>query len=219
MELKDVVSIVISAIAVLIALSTFLVNSFRKTSDDRHALRGSLNDVISKIFSVRIEQVKYIQDHPNWAQSELTLSVNNVLTAQLRSYARLADYIIPKIKGLVSDIELATVAETLAATGEQIDADAYWHAAIASAKSESQQIQYRRSYAAFLFGIGQLASGREEYQTALGLFRDNDDISKAQNGATYKFWGLCELRVDNRSMAENYFMYAKDLYSNVANDT
>jgi tetratricopeptide (TPR) repeat protein len=219
MEPKDYISISISAIAVLIALTSFVLSSYRKANDDRRALRASLNDVIAKIFSVGIEHAKYVQQNPNWAKTDLTLSVTRLLTAQLNSYARLADYIIPKIKGLVSDVELATVADAFAGTGDYAEASAYWKIAIAASKNKSQEVQYRRKFSMFLFGIGQVGDAREEFQRAINLFRDNDDISKAQNGATYKFWGLAELRVDNKKMAENYLLYARDLYTSITNDT
>ncbi len=218
MEAKDYLSIVISAVAVLIALSSFLLSSYRKTNDDRRALRSSLNDIIAKIFLVRIEYAKYIQGNPNWPQNDLAISVNNLFTSQLNSYARMADYIIPKISGLVSDIELATVAETFTSTGEQAGAVSYWQAAIRTCKNINQEVKYRRTYAAYLYNIGKLGDGREEFQKALDLFRDNDDTSKAQNGATYKFWGLCEIGVDNSTVANNYFCCSRDLYSSMANN-
>lgn len=221
MEPKDYLPILISAFAFLVSLGSFTLSfasSKRQTFEEQRVLRSSLNDVISRIFSARIEQAKYIQLNPNWMNNDLTIAVNNVYTSQLNSYARLAVYITEKIENLVTDVELATIAETFSGTGDHASATQYWEAAIHRVQNKNLEVQYRRNYATYLFGTGNIGAGRQEFQRAIDLFPESDDISQAQNGATYKFWGLNELRAKNKTMSDNYFAYAEDSYKSISRD-
>ncbi|MGC1886086.1 MAG: hypothetical protein WA709_08320 [Stellaceae bacterium] len=95
-------------------------------------------------------------------------------------------------------MELATIAETFSGTGDHASATQYWEAAIHRVQNKNLEVQYRRNYATYLFGTGNIGAGRQEFQRAIDLFPESDDISQAQNGATYKFWGLNELRAKNK---------------------
>jgi tetratricopeptide (TPR) repeat protein len=213
--------ILISAFAFLVSLGSFLLTldaSRKKAFDDQRIMRSSLNDIISKIFAAKIEQAKFVQINPNWMKDDLVIAVNSAYTYQLNSYARLAVYITEKIKNLVSDVEFATIAQTFAGTGDQVSAMQYWEAAIEQVTNKLYEVQYRRDYASYLFNIGNITKGRQEFQKALDLFSDSDDIGKSQNGATYKFWGLNELRAQNKKISENYFAYAEDLFKSISRE-
>ena len=80
--------------------------------------------------------------NPNWINDDLVIAVGNVDTSQLNSYAQLAVFITEKIGNLVADVELATIAETFAATGDQASAMQYWEEAMKVVRNKHAEVNY-----------------------------------------------------------------------------
>lgn len=120
MELKDVVTLVISSSAFLLSLIATIVSQRNKALEEERTLRSLLNDVIGKIRAARIDQAKYRADNKIRIGTDHNVDVViGLFNYQINSLARLAVYITEKIPKLVTDIELSTIADSFAWIGDQ----------------------------------------------------------------------------------------------------
>jgi ABC-type multidrug transport system fused ATPase/permease subunit len=92
MEPKDFITIVISVCAFVVSLVGFIVSrrsqrqeSARKEHEDERTLRSLMNETISNIRNVRIEQAKYQNEH--FGKDSNTNIVLNLFNYQINSLA------------------------------------------------------------------------------------------------------------------------------------
>lgn len=74
----------------------------------------------------------------------------------------------------------------------------------------------RRTFANYLFRIGNVGGGREQYKSALNLSPITDDYSKFTTGWTYGMWGYDELSLGNRKSATDLFGSAEEAFSTMS---
>ncbi len=219
MELKDLITLVISISAFFFSLIATTVSLRNKVHEEERTLRSLLNDAIGKIYAARIDQAKYRAD--NRALVGNIFDVDGAIglfNYQINSLARLAVYITEKIPKLVTDIEFATIADSFAWTGDQKKATQYWEIALTASKDRYYEILNRRSYANYLFTTGNVGAGREQYKKALNLSPVSDDFSKYDTGYTYRMWGVNERGTGNDVSAKDCFDKAAEAYKTISVD-
>ncbi len=224
METKDYLTIVISLIALLTSVVATVLSLRKKNYEEERTSRLQLNDTIGKIIGTRIEHAKYATDHPDVETNFATSAVLGTINYQMNSFARLAVYIAEKIPHLVTDIEYATVADAFGWTGDQPKALQYQNAAIEKSKEISRsddkhsEVFNRRSFANYLFTIGNVGAGREQYESALRLTPVKDDYSKYVTGYTHRMWGTSEGYASFPDEANDHFNKAEATYKTISNE-
>jgi tetratricopeptide (TPR) repeat protein len=213
MQLKDYLTIAVAVLAVVVSVIALIVSTRKQDTEDERTLRSLLNDTISQIHNARIDQAKYRGEHKGAEYVEVVAGLYNY---RINSAARLAVYAAEKIPSLVTDIELATIAGAFAWTGDQQKGLQYWEAAIAKSKDRYYEIVNRRDYANFLFTIGNIGAGRDQYKKAIDLSPISDDTSKYTTGYTYRMWGVNERAMGNDLSAKEYFDRAAEAYKAIS---
>jgi len=179
MENKDYITISVSILAFLLSLIATTLALRNKKHDDERNLRSLLNDSISKLRTIRIEQAKYRVENEGKKNIDFVAGLFNY---QINSLARLAVYISEQIPRLVTDIEYATIADAFGWTGDQQKARQYWEVSISNSRDKYYEIINRRDYANVLFTFGSVGEGRDQYEKALKLSPISDDTSKNLTG-------------------------------------
>jgi hypothetical protein len=173
--------------------------------------------VIGKIITSRVDQAKFFIDHPIMMAGTPAGFVQRMLAAQISAFSRLTSDIAVQIPHLVTDVEYATIASSLGATGDQHKAMELWDKAIKTSKERFYEVKNRQDFAAFLFGIGELEKGRDEFKKTLSVASGGDDVSKYMTGYTYMLQGACERVVGYNESATRYFLDAQQALNTISN--
>jgi len=115
-----------------------------------------LNEVIGKIIASRVDQAKFFIDHPIMIAGTPAGFVQRMLAAQISAFSRLASDIAVQIPHLITDVEYATIASSLGATGDQHKAMELWDKAIKTSKERFYEVKNRQDFAFYLFSVGEL---------------------------------------------------------------
>ncbi len=216
MEAKDYLPIAISVLGFIFSLFATGYSFRHKKYEEERAARAQLNETVGKIIGARIDHAKYLNEHPDVRDNFTTSNVLGSINYQINSFARLAVYVTERIPQLVTDIEFAAIADAFAWTGDQIKAQEYWRAAVSNSKDRHYEILNRRQFANYLFTIGDLGAGRDQYKRALELTPVKDDYSKYMTGYTYRMWAVNEAQVGNGKSASDHFELAEEAYKTIS---
>jgi tetratricopeptide (TPR) repeat protein len=216
MELKDVLTIAISVAAFALSLIAAVLTLQRKRLEEERTQRVLLSEAIGKIIAGRSEHAKFYAEHPDADQNNAMSAVIGMYNYQINTFARLAVYIAEKIPQLVSDIEYSIIADAFGWTGDQTQALKLWEITINRSKDNYYAMLNRRTFANYLFRIGNVGGGREQYKIALSLSPPNDDYSKFTTGWIYGMWGYDELALGNRKSATDLFGSADEAFSTMS---
>jgi hypothetical protein len=215
MELKDVLAVTISVAAFALSLIATVVTLQRKRVEEERTQRALLSEAIGKIIAGRAEHARFATEHPD-AKTAAAGTVLGQYNYQINSFARLAVYVTEKIPHLVSDIEYSVIADAFSWTGDQSQALKFWDVTINHSKDAYYEILNRRSFANYLFKLGNAGGGRDQYQLALKLSPVKDDNSKYMTGFTYGMWAYDELSLGNRRSASERFDNAVEAFTTIS---
>jgi hypothetical protein len=215
MEMKDVLAVTISVAAFTLSLIATVITLQRKRVEEERTQRALLSEAIGKIVAGRTEHAKFATAHPD-ANTVAAGMVFNQYNYQINAFARLAVYVTEKIPHLVSDIEYSVIADAFSWTGDQSQALKFWDVTISHSKDAYYEILNRRSFANYLFKLGNAGGGREQYKLALGLSPVKDDNSKFMTGFTYGMWAYDELSLGNRRSAQELFDNAEEAFTTLS---
>jgi tetratricopeptide (TPR) repeat protein len=217
MEPRDYLAIGVSVLAIVVSIIALIVSTRKKDKEDERMLRLSLNEVIGKIIASRVDQAKYFNDHPIMMANTPAGMVQRLLAAQISAFSRLASDIAVQIPHLVTDVEYATIASSLGATGDQHKAMEFWDKAVKTSKERFYEVKNRQDFAVYLFAIGELEKGRDEFKKTLSIASGGDDISKYMTGYTYMLQGMSERAVAYNENATRYFGDAQQAFNTISN--
>jgi len=218
MELKDFVTISISALAfILSAIATF-ISTIRGRYEEQRAIRNQLSETLNRIANTNIENAKLYHDtatkDPAYYQ-QLSAMMNQQQASLLNQAMYLADQ-IPK---LVTAVEMNTIAVANFNAGDVIMAEKYYRKAIEVSPNNYYRALAIRSYAGFLYTQRQFEEGRNQFQQSIKLISGGDNLSRYTNGYTYQMWAWNELNnAGVQSTAEQYFENAQSQFKNIDND-
>jgi hypothetical protein len=216
MEPKDVLTLTISIAAFALSAVATVLTLQRKRVEEERSQRALLSEAIGKIVASRTEHAKFYTEHPNADENTAMSAVLGMYNYQINAFARLAVYMTEKIPQLVSDIEFSIIADAFGWTGDQAQALKFWEITIRQSKDNYYAILNRRTFATYLFRIGNVGGGRDQYKTALTLSPVADDNSKYMTGYTYGMWGYDELSLGNRKSAADLFASADEAFSTMS---
>ncbi len=202
MELKDLVSVGISVVALaLSAFATWRSQAITRFEDKRMA-RSELTNILSKFVENDIENAKlwqqYAASDPRYAQqvSSMLATRNNQLIQQAR-------YWLDQVPDITSATDYFTLASASINASDLATAEIYYKKAIDASRGDVERAIMSRSYAATFFMRGRYEEGREYFRQALRAVTSSEDVAQFTNGMTYQIWGWQELNTAGNAREAN----------------
>ncbi|MSV28470.1 MAG: hypothetical protein EXQ52_06965 [Bryobacterales bacterium] len=188
----DILPTALSAAAFCLSVYA-TVTAQRQSSDERRrTIRGQLTDVLGKLTVLQLEGAKL--QHEAKSDQDYLATVRGVLSQQNGFLLEQAVYLSDEIPSLVKTYELNTIAVANATAGNLLLAEKYFKSAIKASPNPLYKSQAVRSYAMFLYPLGRLSEGREQFRKALAILKGEDNLVRSTNGQTYQMWAVSELR-------------------------
>lgn len=211
METKDLVSIVIAALAFMFSVMATTISLIRSKYEKQRIIRSQLSEILSQILSTNLENANLYQ---NVSQSDPMYfqTVSGILNQKAAFLLQQAMYLMNQIPGLVTEHEHNTVAVANANAGDLVMAEKHYSKAIEVSKTVYYRSLAMRSYAAHLFSQQKFEEGRKYFKKATTLLKGSDDYVRSANGSTYQMWGWYEL---NNANSEKR---AQELFENAMNE-
>lgn len=227
MEIKDILAIVLSSAAFILSLISTIITLRQKSSEmsqrsseTRRTVRDQLNQIIAEIIDINAEAQKI------WAKAERTQLDNTLLSILNQKnfvHTRQAVFLFAQEPTIITDVEYAAVASSLASTGDYKRAEDFWKKAIEiSSKSQEDMLNKvfnLRGYADFLYRYDDPLKGETEYQKAIISLNDVGDANKYTRGYTYRSQMLSELFISNTKKALDCYEEAKRIFNQIGNIT
>jgi tetratricopeptide (TPR) repeat protein len=220
MEPKDILTLTISALALLVASGTGIYTIIHGNYEQKRVILGQLNDVLDHISLLDVDRAKLYHEYSEkndlfYFQNSFVPTLNNRLETLLEQAMYLASQ--ESVGGLVPSPLLTIIAAANADIGRIDLAKEYHQKAIAVAKDNLYfQALATRSYAYFLFLQHDFEGGRERFRTAIKLFKGNESTTRSQRGETYLIWAKVERDVAGAQQpSQELFERAKSEYSEI----
>lgn len=221
MEVKDLVPIIIS----LVALSLSVLTIGRERAEERRTIRGQITDIVSNLISAISELDEVREDISSNKNDRYLGKKLDRLKRQINSLAEYVEYLIQERPDLVIAIDYANLAlgfETIAAYDKAI---IYWKKSIetfgrmkGSLYSLMSKGVSTRRYADLLFKQGQVDEGRDQFREAIILFTIEQDRACWEKGFTYIKWARNEASIQCIEDAERYLIKAEEVYKTIRSE-
>jgi tetratricopeptide (TPR) repeat protein len=215
LQIKDNVTIYISAVALAIAIINFFITVRQKKKEDQRILRSQLTDVLAKIVSLNLENAK-LPPHdllPPGTPSNIKAFFND----QRRFLVRQAVYIIDQLEPPVGSFEYLMIAVTYDYIDDVSSAKRYFELALQRAEDDINRGIITRSFARFCFSQGEHASARGLFDKAIEIFSGDSDRMKENRGETFYRWAKSEFEWGFSENAEDLFKRARKEFESKLN--
>lgn len=217
MEIKEIVGISISSLALVLSITATIISLIRSRYEKQRIIRSELSDTLSQIISGTLENAKLYRDASN--DPVYYQTVSSILNQQNAFLLNEAIYLIDQIPDLVTTIEYNTIAAANANSGQIIVAENYYLKAIAIAASNYHKALATRSYANFIFAQRRFEEGREQFRKSIALLKGGDNIVRLQNGLTYQIWAWNERNnAQSEGRPEELFESARTEFNGIDNE-
>jgi hypothetical protein len=209
--LPDINAQLLSALIACMALFVSVVNFHwtmkQKKSDSAASKRKLLTDLIYELLNVStaFEQVR-INEANGQAR---TIGLRRLLNSRRRFLVDYAERIASEIESQVSDIEYQTIAVAWDNAGNREKAKIYWEKCVEASPSSGMQVYNLRGHARFLFGIGQIAQGRDVYNKATLVQHANIEAYRFDGIDTLLMWAMAESEYGYNNEASRLVLMAK----------
>jgi hypothetical protein len=151
-----------------------------------------LTEVLEKISTLNLEFAKIPEN--GQSPSGLTAGMRGHIADQRRLLVRQAAYLATLIPELVNPFEYLVVAGCFADIDAVDEAEIFFRKAIVQVESEPLNLGIiTRGFGRFLFRLGELNQGREQYEAAVAVFSGDSDTMRFYRGDTYMRWASQEL--------------------------
>lgn len=206
---QDTLSIGISGVALLAAVSANFAASMTKRSDDRRAARSRVNDLCVRIAELNTTiQVFRVEQDAVAGLSVYNTKVNS-LVRQVAALATLARDILAQSGIKASAIEYALLADAIALNGDP-GAGALWKMAVDSAMTTHDRVDLLQRHADYLFTVGEAAAGEQSYAEARRAM--GGDASSFQLGRNQQLLAMSNANIGRAEVARAQFDDARRLY-------
>lgn len=206
---QDTLSIGISGVALLAAVSANFVASMTKRNDDRRAARARVNDLCVRIAELSTTiQVYRVEQDVAVGLNVYNTKVNSLIR-QVVALATLARDILSQSGIEASAIEYALLADAIALSGDP-GAGALWEKAVASALTAHDRVDLLQRHADYLFTIGDAAAGERSYTEARRAM--GAGASYFQLGRNQQMLAISNANVGRGDLAHAQFDEARRLY-------
>ena len=224
MEPKDIVTLTISALALLVAFGTGIYTIIHGNYEQKRVILGQLNDVLDHISLLNVDSAKLLREYSEkndlfYFQNSLSPTLNQRLTTLLEQAMYLAS------QKPVRDLVPAPVFNTIAVANESVGridlARVYYQTAITTTKDNFYfKALATRSYAYFLFSQHDFEEGREQFIAAIKLLKGNENITRSQRGYAYLTWATAERNVAHaQKRSQELFESARSEYNGIDIDS
>lgn len=191
---KDRVTLSLSTLALTLSLFATGWSILQGRYEQQRLLRSQLSEVLMRIVSTDVEQMKLPHDLKDQAYVQ---NISNALGYQHNFLLRQAMFLADQIPALVTDVEYNTIAVGNQSSGDFLNAEKYFKRSIDVAPNAQYQSVALGSYANFLFLTHRFEEARKEYQMALSALVGNDNSTRYGRGLLYQEWAGDELNLAN----------------------
>lgn len=218
MQLKDVITLLISILAFVISSVATTISIIRGRNERQRAIRNQITDILSRIISTNLENIQYY--HENEAKDpKYFAALSSALSQQNAFLLNQAMYLTDQVPELVTAVEYNTLAVANANAGDLIIAEKYYRKAIEVAKTDYFKALATRSYAMFLFSQRRFEEARELFNKALIAIGGSGNLARYQKGLTYQMWADNEFNnAGSSKRAEELIESAANEFKGIDND-
>jgi tetratricopeptide (TPR) repeat protein len=217
---KDVITIVLSALALTVSVIATVYNAWRQRREGERQFRERITDITGALIDATAKVAEMDGTPVDQRAPDFDYSRGTELQ-RMAALARQADYLITDdTVSLLTDVDFLTMAQAFGAVGDTAQAALYWTRACDSAQRPFYRAINRRLYAAYLFTLGRPDEGRALYKSAISDLRDAapqaDDQLYSGIGWIYEDWMLSEARRGFSDQAREVKRRAQETYGKIA---
>lgn len=225
LETKDLASIIISILALLLSIYANINTEIKTRSETSRTIRLQLTDILDRIIKLELENAKYQKDYNN-NDSDYTFNISSILNQQNVSLLQQANYLSRELKEeLISVNDFITIAVANQRAGFLVEADDFYNKATKKAKNISDRYSEAvatRAYANFLFLTGKIQDGRNKYENSISVLQSlptqgQNDLIPYQLALTHQYWGVSESSINNKDSARINFNNARNEFKKITN--
>jgi tetratricopeptide (TPR) repeat protein len=200
-------SAIIACAALIVSVFNFRWTMKQKKSESVTSKRKLLTDLIYELLNV---STAFEQVRSNEANGQpQAIGVRRLLNSRRRFLVNYAEQVAAEIESQVSDIEYQTIAIAWDSAGNREKAKIYWEKCVEASPSSAMRVYNLRGYARFLFGIGQIAQGRDIYNKATLVEHANLEAYRFDGIETLLMWAKAESEYDYNNEANRLIEMAK----------
>jgi tetratricopeptide (TPR) repeat protein len=168
---------IVSAVALVISIFTFVWTEHRRTADTRRIVRQQLTDVVLRIADMSVQSARSPKE-------------SEYLAPAISSAARLADALIRQLpKTFINDVDYVTLASV---AFDLLEVKQYYEKAIGICNNSYYRALARRGYGSRLFGAGDYQGARSQFRAALDDLSDLTDECRGRRADLFITWASCE---------------------------
>lgn len=211
MELKDIWTVSVSSIALIVSLISVVLTLRQKKYENERTIRNQLTDTISKLIALSIEN----QRNRGLGVEGDIINLNRIFNSQRRYLVEQSIYLMEKIEKLVTDVEYNIIAIALATTGDTEKANLYYSKCVDTSPNDTYKLYNTRGYARFLFNNVNHEAGRRKYQEALENNLPDNDRYRYERGDTYLMWAEIEYDHGYKEESKRLFDRAESIFNSI----
>lgn len=191
MELKDILTVVLSTGALCFSIASFVLTMRQRSVEDRRGIRKSLTESISELTDVQLARLQLDRDSPG-DTSESVVTFRRTYNMQRRFLANHCEFLGDQIPELVTDIDCLVIAGAFETSQDYERADRFYLLAVEKAPNAVLKSLSLRSGARYWFNRGNPARGRKSFEEALQLEVPDTDAVRQLVSDTYMLWAKAE---------------------------
>ncbi|WP_375435479.1 hypothetical protein [uncultured Hymenobacter sp.] len=216
LETKDLITITLSSVALLLSGTTFFVNILHKQRDNLRTFRKELTEVMKEIVETNIAIAK-IEMEGKVLTNKIYDIRRNFNTRRRYLIAR-AEFLIKDIPKYIDHIDLSTIAQACIAGGMHDRADRYFLQALQMSPKSIELIFNMRGYARFLYQTGRHEEGEKIFEDVVHILEYNtinisNSVRLRELCDTFIMFSRAEFYFGNKINAKEIYLKAKSILS------
>lgn len=192
MEPKDIVTVILSVVAVVISLASLLISLKQKERENTRLLRTQLSDTLNQISALGVAFAKLKLEAKGVLTNDI-IDVRRNYTTQRTSLLNYAEFLTKENPQFGNDITYSILATNWNYVSNFNKASENWELAIQASEDLVIKHTNLRGFANFLFFQGNMVAGRGKYSEALALRLPDTDNVKRIIADTYLMWARIEM--------------------------
>jgi tetratricopeptide (TPR) repeat protein len=219
MPAKDIATIIISSIALIVSAFSAYVSIHQKKLETERTVRTQVTDTIDKLVEVENALDELRNRKPSTTEPAVSPATLGRLKDRRLFLARHGAYLVNQIPHLVTDIEYFRLAVAFSAGRDFLQSETFFRKAIEAADEDRYRAQNVRGLARLLFEQGNAEQGRAKFRDAITLLAEvGGDTGKDLRGDTYRRWAESERDFGDRAQAEHARELAAATFRAIRND-
>ena len=176
MEVKDIFSVAISALALTVSCIALWRSSRSKHLEDRRLARTQLSDILAELSDKDIENTKVCHEHGK-TDMAFAQAVSSILNGRRVLMIQQARFWMGHIPDLVTSADYASLASACNYAWDLSTAEEMQRRAIDKSRHGFERAVVLRSYGVMLFGRGRNAEARKMFEQSILEMNQTDDAS------------------------------------------